>query len=70
MDTALVIVLLAMAAGVGLCLGYLIGHSASFTDAVYQRRYRPLWESGYKPDDPDDPENRESDNAIGVRFHR
>lgn len=29
MDTALVMLLIAMAGGVGLCLGYLIGHQAA-----------------------------------------
>lgn len=62
MDTALVMVLLAMAAGVGLCLGFLLGHQAAHeregrrSQAV--RRYLDAVESG------------ENDHAIGVRFHR
>lgn len=62
MDTALVMVLLAMAAGVGLCLGYLLGHHAAFERDSRRgkaaKRYLDAVESG------------ENDHAIGVRFHR
>lgn len=63
MDTALVIVLLAMAAGVGLCLGYLIGHQAAHERAgrvgQASRRYLDAVE-----------DRDEIDNAMGVRFYR
>ena len=62
MELSIVIVLLAMAVGVGLCFGYLIGHQAAHEregrrgQAV--RRYLDAVESG------------ENDHAMGVRFHR
>lgn len=62
MDLSIVIVLLAMAAGVGLCLGYLLGHQAAHDRAARRgkaaRRYL------------DAVENRDHDLAMGVRFHR
>lgn len=62
MDTALVIVLLAMAAGVGLCLGYLLGHQAAHEREGRRgkaaRRYLDAVAGG------------ENDHSMGVRFHR
>lgn len=62
MDTSIVIVLLAMAVGVGLCFGYLIGHQAAHEREGRRghavRRYL------------DAVEHRDHDHAMGVRFHR
>lgn len=62
MDTSIVIVLLTMAAGVGICLGYLIGQVAAHERADRRgkaaRRYL------------DAVERRDHDLAMGVRFHR
>lgn len=62
MNTALVIALLAMAGGVGLCLGFLLGHQAAHERAgragQASRRYL------------DAIEDRDHDLAMGVRFRR
>ena len=62
MDTSLVTLLVAMAAGVGLCAGYLIGHTAAHERAERRgkaaRRYL------------DAVERRDHDLSMGVRFHR
>lgn len=62
MDLSIVIVLLAMAAGVGLCVGYLLGHQAAHERDERRgkaaRRYL------------DAVERRDHDLAMGVRFRR
>jgi len=62
MDLSIVIVLLAMAFGVGLCVGYLCGHQAAHERDSRRgkaaKRYLDAVESG------------ENDHAMGVRFHR
>ena len=62
MDTAIVVLLVAMAAGTGLCLGYLIGHHAAHERdnrrGKAARRYL------------DAVEKRDHDLSMGVRFHR
>lgn len=62
MDLSIVIVLLAMAFGVGLCVGYLLGHHAAHERDERRgkaaRRYL------------DAIERRDHDLAMGVRFHR
>lgn len=62
MDLSIVIVLLAMAFGVGLCVGYLLGHQAAHERDERRgkaaRRYL------------DAVERRDHDLSMGVRFHR
>lgn len=62
MDLSIVIVLLAMTAGVGLCAGYLLGHQAAHERDERRgkaaRRYL------------DAIERRDHDLAMGVRFRR
>lgn len=75
MATPIIVVLLCLAAGTGLCVGYLLGHQAAHERAERRgqavRRYRQAFD-----DHPDDIERvggaelRPSDLSLGVRFHR
>jgi len=71
MATPIIVLLVLMAAGVGLCIGFLLGHSAAYERADRRgqavRRYRKALY-----DEHDDIERAygDIDHSLGVRFHR